>query len=129
MILVSVPVVEQKFSSVMAKVFRKLVKKAMFAPKEHFRGLLLKRNYWKFCTTSEIFWTSREMFSSRLSELRYPIPAEKFDDGYSSKKTSSSFSDIEWIRSWFLSNYFSFVGVVTTAFNVFKGTFWAKEGS
>ena len=26
------------------------------------------------------------MFSSKLSKLRYPIPAEKFDDGYNSEK-------------------------------------------
>ena len=59
-----------------------LSKKQCLLQKNTLEGLFWKKNHQKFRTTSEIFWTLREMFSSRLSKLRYPIPAEKFDDGF-----------------------------------------------
>ena len=85
-----------------------LSKKQCLLRKNILEGLFWKKNHQKFRTTSEIFWTLREMFSSRLSKLRYPIPAEKFDDGYTSKKHLRHFRTLnEYDRDFCLNNFLS----------------------
>ena len=73
-------VVDQKCSSLLAEKLQKICRKCIVPVQKKFSEEFFGKKNWKFCTTSEIFWSLREIFSTGLSKLLSSIAAEKIDE-------------------------------------------------